>query len=73
MKKFYEEILESGEYYIHHQAMAIGYMSKEKDYKCEEYYGKFGKGFKIHRANANFPVRGKSRRYHWVEYIIKKA
>lgn len=73
MKKFYEEILESKEYYTHHWAMAPEYISKEKDYTYEKYSGRFGEGFKFHHANVNFPIPGKSKKYHWIEYIIKRA
>lgn len=73
MKKFYEEILENEEYYTHHWAMATGYISQEKDCTYEKYNGKFGEGFKFHHANVSFPVQGQSRKYHWIEYIIKRA
>lgn len=72
-KEIYEKLLENKEYYIHHWAMAIGYVSKKKDYAYEKYSGRFGEGLVFHHANVNFPVKGKSRKYHWIEYIIKRA
>lgn len=70
-EKKYWEARENG-YEIHHDAMAQGYVSLEKDYMMEEYHGRFGDGYKMHRANANHPVQGNSRKYHWITYIIKK-
>lgn len=72
-KEIYEKFLDDKEYYIHHWAMATGYVSKKKDYTYEKYNGRFGEGFVFHHANLSFPIQGKSKKYHWIEYIIKRA
>ena len=69
-EQFYNELLDNG-YVKHHDALDVGYCSRNKDYSYQKYDGRFGVGYKFHRANADNPVQGNSRKYHWITYIIK--
>lgn len=52
--------------YHHHSAWSRGYVSRKNSGWVEEYKGKFGAGYKVHR-----PTR-KSTRFHIVEYYVAR-
>lgn len=61
----------AGEFYLHHVAWASGYVPKNNK-NCpsgilvEEYHGRFGEGYKLHRHDA------RSTRFHRVAYMIRE-
>lgn len=60
------DVLFSGDYYKHHTAMAKDYLRASDDGMIEEYSGRFGNGYIIHRQMD-------SSRYHLIEYYVKKG
>lgn len=51
----------------HHTSLAVGYVSRKNDTVIiEEYSGRFGNGYKVHRAC------WQSTNYHFVSYYIRK-
>lgn len=56
----------SNEYYYHHSATRKDYLCANEDGKIEEYSGRFGDGYIIHRQI-------NSSKYHLIEYYIKKG
>lgn len=56
----------------HHSAMCRGYVSVKDDGYREEYCGRFGVGYIIHRANLRCVGRGCrcSNTYHVIHYYI---
>lgn len=57
--------LQKAGYTLHHTATHPGYHTR-KHTTCELYHGKFGEGFKIHKAHPT------STQFHIVEYWIKE-
>lgn len=60
--------MKTKDYQFHHWSLAKGYIPKGCTYD-KEYVGRFGEGFTRHLSYCECPV---SRRYHVVEYWIKK-
>ena len=60
-------IINGQRYELDHTAAAQGYMSRKKTEELEEYMGKFGKGYKVHRP------RFDTSNYHYVDYYIKEV
>ena len=51
-------------YNYHHTATAKGYMSRKVLEKLEEYKGRYGIGYKVHRP------RFDTTNYHYVDYYV---
>lgn len=51
-------------YNLHHTATAKGYMSRKVPEKLEEYKGRYGIGYKVHRP------RFDTTNYHYVDYYV---
>lgn len=60
------DVLFSDNYYRHHTATIKGYLRSCDDGMVEEYSGRFGDGYIIHRQM-------NSSKYHFIEYYIKKG
>lgn len=60
------DVLLSDDYYKHHTATAKGYLRSSDAGMVEEYHGRFGNGYIIHRQVI-------SSKYHLIEYYIKKG
>lgn len=60
------DVLFSDDYYRHHAATTKGYLRSSDDGMVEEYSGRFGNGYIIHRQM-------NSSKYHVIEYYIKKG
>lgn len=60
------DVLFSDDYYRHHSATTKGYLCSSDDGMVEEYSGRFGNGYIIHRQM-------NSSKYHVIEYYIKKG
>lgn len=58
--------LQQAGYTLHHTATHPAYHTR-KHTTCEPYHGKFGDGFKIHKAHPT------STQFHIVEYWIKEV
>ena len=59
-------IINGQRYELHHTASAKGYFSRKVAEELEEYAGKFGKGYKVHRP------RFDTSNYHYVDYYIEE-
>ena len=59
-------IINGQRYELHHTAAAKGYMSRKVTEELEEYMGKFGKGYKVHRP------RFDTSNYHYIDYYIEE-
>lgn len=64
--KTVEQIERDNKLYPHHSAWSRGYVSRKNSGWCEEYKGRFGAGYKVHR-----PTR-ESTQYHIVEYYVAR-
>lgn len=64
--KTVEQIERDNKLYHHHSAWSRGYVSRKNSGWCEEYKGRFGAGYKVHR-----PTR-KSIQFHIVEYYVAR-
>lgn len=60
------DVMFSPNYYRHHTATAKDYLRSSDDGMVEEYSGRFGDGYIIHRQM-------NSSKYHLIEYYIKKG
>ena len=60
------DVLFSDDYYRHHTATTKGYLRSSDVGMVEEYSGRFGNGYIIHRQM-------NSSQYHLIEYYIKKG
>lgn len=60
------DVLFSDDYYKHHTATTKDYLRSCDDGMVEEYSGRFGGGYIIHRQM-------NSSKYHMIEYYIKKG
>lgn len=60
------DVLFSDDYYKHHTATTKDYLRSCDDGMVEEYSGRFGSGYIIHRQM-------NSSKYHMIEYYIKKG
>lgn len=60
------DVLFSDDYYKHHTATTKDYLRSSDDGIVEEYSGRFGNGYIIHRQM-------NSSKYHLIEYYIKKG
>lgn len=60
------DVLFSDDYYKHHTATTKDYLRSCDDGMVEEYSGRFGDGYIIHRQM-------NSSKYHMIEYYIKKG
>lgn len=60
------ELVSSKEYYRHHTASALGYISRKSEGVIEPYSGRYGDGYilRIPRFDTN--------RYHYVSYYIRR-
>lgn len=55
----------------HHSALCRGYVGVRQDGWREEYVGRFGNGYIIHRANLRQSLGNRhSNNYHVIEYYI---
>lgn len=61
-----ENIKKNPDFYLHHIATRVGYVSRKSDGEIKEYDGRFGKGY-IH-----IRPRFDSTRYVYYDYYIKK-
>lgn len=52
-------------YELHHTATAKGYISRKVVEELEEYTGKYGKGYRVHRP------RFDTTNYHYVNYYVE--
>lgn len=62
---FVNSLVDEG-YRYHHCAKSYGYLSRRVDAAVEEYAGRFGRGYKVHRPD--YYCTG----FHWVEYWVKE-
>ena len=60
------DVMFSTDYYRHHTSTAKDYLRSSDDGMVEEYSGRFGDGYIIHRQM-------NSSKYHLIEYYIKKG
>lgn len=60
-------IINGQRYELHHTAAAKGYISRKVTEELEEYTGKYGTGYKVHRP------RFDTTNYHYVDYYIKEV
>ena len=58
-------IINGKRYELHHTATVNGYMSRKVTEKLEEYNGRFGTGYKVHRP------RYDTTNYHYVDYYVE--
>ena len=61
------KIINGKRYELHHTAAAVGYISRTLTEKLEEYNGRYGKGYKVHRP------RFDTTNYHYVDYYIEEV
>lgn len=59
-------LLKSHGYYLHHTAMAKGYISRTISAHAENYTGRYGNGIALHIPS------NKGTQYHYLQYWIKK-
>ena len=61
-----DELVSSKEYYWHHSASALGYISRKSEGVIEPYSGRYGDGYilRIPRFDTN--------RYHDITYYIRR-
>ena len=64
--KTVEQIERDNKLYHHHSAWARGYVSRKNSGWGEEYNGRFGAGYKVHK-----PTK-KSTRFHVIEYYVAR-
>ena len=60
------ELVSSEDYYFHHSASGLGYISRKSEGEIEPYSGRYGEGYILRTP------RFDTNRYHYISYYIRR-